>query len=382
VQSDAIYQFAGVRGDGPDLALIHLPKPFPGIWIGYRLPFYQGSPDSLTGLTVAKYGRGFSSFSEQNPASGGAVIPEGFGTFRAADLKVDRVAGGEIRYLPNHAGQLTMPGDSGGPAFVWDRGVALLAGITSTGSWDCFKNVGATPAQIDANCRNSIFQLEQAHDVAIPSVRRSIEAVLKTQWHPTATSEPVWIHRPEIETSVWAISDVNKATWAQAARLAAKLCYNRGFVAGHFDGHQNLAAGEYGIQCAGRGATFYDVTQPQIASTGWGFTDVNQVNWAQANRAAERLCAGANLGYVGGHFNGQMANGKYGIFCYKDNAQWFDALGTDIANTGWGFRGKLDNENWAQAARAAVGYCRARGFSGGFMNGHEVPGKYGVVCQK
>jgi hypothetical protein len=32
--------------------------------------------------------------------------------------------------------------------------------------------------------------------------------------------------------------------------------------------------------------------------------------------------------------------------------------------------------------RAATGFCQGKGFDGGFMNGHQMPNKYGVVCQK
>jgi hypothetical protein len=193
----------------------------------------------------------------------------------------------------------------------------------------------------------------------------------------------VWIFRPEIEITQWPLDDVNTVSWAQGARAGVKLCYNRGFVGGHFDGHQDVAKGGYGIHCSGKGTTWRDVTTAEITATQWGFTDINQVNWAQANRAAERLCATANQGFVGGHFNGHMKDGRFGLFCYKDGAQWFDANDADIAATGFGFpTPKLDNVLWAQAARAATGFCRGKGFGGGFMNGHQVPGKYGVVCQK
>jgi hypothetical protein len=115
----------------------------------------------------------------------------------------------------------------------------------------------------------------------------------------------------------------------------------------------------------------------------WRFEDVNAVSWAQANRAAERYCATRNQGFAGGHFNGHMRDGQYGLFCYRDGAQWFDATDSELAATGFGFSTpNLDDVLWAQAARAAVGFCRNKGFSGGFMNGHQVPGRYGVVCQK
>ena len=386
VDSDAIYQFADARtalNPGPEVALIHLSSRFPGVSTGYRLQLYQGSLDSLRGKTIAKYGRGLSSYAEQNPASGGTVRPEGFGVYRAADFKVNQAAGAKITYLPNDTGQAIQPGDSGGPGFLWDNGMVFLVGITSTAAWDCFDKSGMTAASVDANCRNSIFRQNQSHDVAIPAVKAAMEAVLKTTWHPAVTSEPISVFRPEVDMTPWRFADTNAARWAQAARVAAKLCYSRGFVAGHFDGHQDLAKGTYGIQCSGRGAVWRDATAAEIAATQWGFSDIDQVNWAQANRAAERLCASANQGFAGGHFNGHMADGKFGLFCYRDGAQWFDASAAEIAASGLALSApKLDDVSWAQAARAAVGFCRGKGFSGGFMNGHEATGQYGIVCQK
>ena len=92
----------------------------------------------------------------------------------------------------------------------------------------------------------------------------ALESVLKTTWHPNVTSEPVCIFRPEIQVTQWPFDDVNTVTWAQAARVGAKLCYNRGFVGGHFDGHQDISKGGYGIQCSGSGATWYDVNAADI----------------------------------------------------------------------------------------------------------------------
>ena len=113
-KSDAIYQFAdvdaGVNNPGLDLALIHLSTKFPGINTGYRLQLYQGSLDSLRGLTVAKYGQGPSSLAESNPATGGSVSSEGGGVYRAADLKVNQVTGTRIKYLPNESAQFCSRG--------------------------------------------------------------------------------------------------------------------------------------------------------------------------------------------------------------------------------------------------------------------------------
>ena len=88
-------------------------------------------------------------------------------------------------------------------------------------------------------------------------------------------------------------------------------------------------------------------------------------------------------GFAGGHFTGHQIGKLVSLICYRDGAQWFDAPDQKIAATGWGFPTySLDDNNWAQAARAATGFCRDQGFSGGFMNGHQVPGRFGVVCQR
>lgn len=394
--SDAIYQFADASqttNPGAEFALVHLSTPVAGIAPGYRMQLYSGSGASLVGATVAKYGRGLSTLADRNPATGSPSAPGGFGIYRAADLVVDTAEDYRLKYKPNSAGQMLMPGDSGGPGIVFSQGTALLVGITSTATWACFNRMGATAAQIDQNCRDSTYIVNQAHDVSLPVVKAAVEAVLKTTWNPRVTSQPVMINYPELALTaperahpVIPVADVNLLPWAHAARMASKMCYNRGFSAGHFDGHQQLTAEisdrSFGLQCSGVGTVWRDATLAEVAASGWGFTDIKVVSWAQANRAAERLCAGANQGFAGGQFNGHQDGDRVGLFCYKDGAQWFDASEQEIANTGWGFsRQKLDDNDWAQAARAATGFCRGKGMSGGFMNGHQVPGKYGVVCQ-
>ena len=92
--------------------------------------------------------------------------------------------------------------------------------------------------------------------------------MLKSQWHATATSEPIWVQSAEITGTKWGFNDANNVGWAQAARAAAAMCYNRGFVGGHFDGHQDVAAGAYGIQCSGTGATYYDVSRSPWMANG------------------------------------------------------------------------------------------------------------------
>lgn len=203
-----------------------------------------------------------------------------------------------------------------------------------------------------------------------------------TQPRTLEIAQSLWSTRQDLARTQWDFADANTVGWAQAERAATEICAARGFAAGRFTGHQDLAKGDFGLLCLGEGTIWRDVSAQEIAATNWSFTDVNQVNWALAARAAERLCAAANGGFAGGHFNGHQVNGKYGLYCYGNGSRWFDASGAELAATGFGFATpRLDDVQWAQAMRAAYGYCQGKGFAAGFMNGHQAPDKYGVVCQ-
>jgi len=277
------------------------------------------------------------------------------------------------RILRTAGGQIPRPGDSGGPSFIFVNGTPVLVGIHSGGGCTV-PPAGASPAGSGS-----------AHQNNLPRVREWIDAVFKSKWKPGAQSQPVYVYPSEVSGTRWNVPNVNNVHWAQAARASAAMCFNRGFAGGHFDGHQGVlppvAGNGFGLQCSGGDTQWFDVTTAQMDSQ-WRFSgDINNVNWAQAGRTAERFCA--TRGFAGGQFNGHQRGGSYGLFCYRGGAQWFDATDAQVAATGWGFpTPRLDDNLWAQAARAAVGFCRGKGFSGGFMNGHQVPGRFGIVCQK
>lgn len=387
--SDAIYQFGGGLDNngrfldlsyGPDLALVHLSQSFSiaGSTTNFSNRLYAGSPASLNGKIIATYGQGISIYAQPGTPP---LPPLGAGIWRAADLTVSAVSGGTYTIGPNSQTQITAFGDSGGPGFIWDNNIPYITGIQSRSAAVCNNTTPAT-------CQQTVTGITLSTVTSVPAARDWLAAVLKTQWHPAASSEPIWVQSAEITGTKWGFNDANNVGWAQAARAAAAMCYNRGFVGGHFDGHQDVANGAYGIQCSGSGATFYDVSSVAMDAR-WAFADVDSVSWAQANRVAERFCATQSQGFAGGHFNGHMAPAiglvpaRYGLLCYKNGAQWFDATDAELAATGFGFpTPRLDDVLWAQAARAAVGFCRGKGFSGGFMNGHQGPNAYGVVCQK
>lgn len=195
-------------------------------------------------------------------------------------------------------------------------------------------------------------------------------------------AQSLWSTRQDLARTQRNFADANTVGWAHAERAATEICTARGFAAGHFTGHQDLTKGDFGLLCRGEGTVWRDVSVQEIAATNWAFSEVDQVNWAQAARAAERLCAAANGGFAGGQFNGHQANGKYGLYCYGTGSRWFDASDAELAATGFGFATpRLDDVPWAQAMRAAYGFCQGKGFAAGFMNGHQAPNKYGVVCQ-
>lgn len=378
--SDAFYQFGGgLNGVGKmqdptstDLGLVHLSSPFSvgGKTTGFTNQLYSGTPASLNGKTVAAYGQGFNTYATATQP------PQGLGIWRAADLTVSNVRGALYDVTPNAQGQVNIYGDSGGPSFIWENNTPYVTGIQSTAVPVC------SNATTSATCQQTTTSISVATQTSVPATREWIAAVLATQWNATVTSQPIFTGAAEITGTKWSFHDANQVGWAQAARAAETMCYNRDFVGGHFDGHQDIAKGGYGIQCSGKGATWFDITRAQMDPL-WAFTDVNTVSWAQAGRAAERFCATRGQGFAGGQFTGHSAAGKYGIFCYKDGAQWFDATDAQLAATGFGFATpRLDDVQWAQAARAATGACRDKGFSGGFLNGHQAPGKYGLVCQK
>jgi hypothetical protein len=216
----------------------------------------------------------------------------------------------------------------------------------------------------------------------------TVEQIIATSWNRTAPTHvfdvdyeisPLLFFDPSRVNEI----DMNLRRWAIAARAAHEMCFNRGFVGGHMTGNQ--LSGKYGVACAGQGAVWRDASSIEIAASGWSFTDVDTAQWAQAGRAATQLCA--QKGFVGGHFNGNQKAGlglvppAFGLVCYGPPAAFFDATTEEINATGWPV-GDLNSAGWAQAGRAAASFCNAKGFPAGFMTGHQLPGKYGVVCQR
>lgn len=366
----AIYLFGGLADVGPDLALLHLQSAF-NVSGNFTNQIWTGGRDAVVGKTVSFYGQGYGSCATNN-----------YGQYLAADLLVQSGAyaatvkpvspsestnysatsdGNSYRVVRNAQGRIPWTGDGGGPAFIFNNGTRYLVGIQSGFGGAC----GA-----------------DAYQTNLPPLRDWIAAVFMSQWAPGAQSSPVYVYPAEVTGSKWGLQDVNTINWAQAARAAAAMCYNRGFAGGHFDGNEGakspIPQSGFGILCSAGDTLWKDATLADISQSGWAFTDINAVNWAQAGRAAQGICDNLKQGYVGGQFNGQMLNGKFGLFCYRAGAQHFDAISSELRIG----QAPLDETQWAQLARAATTFCRNKGFGGGFMVGNQLAGKFGVVCQK
>jgi hypothetical protein len=130
----------------------------------------------------------------------------------------------------------------------------------------------------------------------------------------------------------------------------------------------------FGVICDGIGQ-FFNVTDADIDSTGWSFRGDN-ATWDTQARAAFALCN--RRGFEGGSFTGNINGDIHALSCYPGTI--INAHDADLDATGWGFRG--DNTGWGQAGRAAYGFCVARGYRSGQMNGNIFGDLHGVVCSK
>jgi hypothetical protein len=67
--------------------------------------------------------------------------------------------------------------------------------------------------------------------------------------------------------------------------------------------------------------------------------------------------------------------------CVQDPraSSWFDATNTELTNTGWPVP-DVGTTSWAQAHRAAYGYCRSKLYKGGQLNGWQSQTAKGTIC--
>src|SRR5687767_5657331 len=94
--------------------------------------------------------------------------------------------------------------------------------------------------------------------------------------------------------------------WARPQREAIDFCKKHGRATGLAIGTY-IGHGEYERIClSDQQQRWFDATQAQINATGWGFNDVNSVDWPRAYRAAFGLCKSFDPSFVGGFFTGFM----------------------------------------------------------------------------
>jgi len=367
---------------GYDLALMRLVASITGE------PFRQKNiwSTNVQGRSAIFYGRGLSTYYQPGPPP----VPSSSGTWRQANLTIKEqksypYTGWEnLLVAPsNYAGQVCAPGDSGGPVFLVKSPEVFLLAIQVWGYWTCANKSSM------ANCKSTITNISECRANMIPVW--TVEQIIASSWNTAAATyvfdasneiSPYLFNDPTHELNI----DMNLRSWQITARAANEMCFNRGFVGGHMTGHQ--LPGKWGVACAGSGAVWRDASTAELVASGWSFADVETVHWAHARRAATNICV--KEGFVGGHFNGHQLAGSgifgalplnLGLVCYGAPAVFYDATPEEINATGWPV-GDLNTVGWAQAARAATNFCAGKGFAAGFMTGHQVPGKYGVVCQR
>ncbi|MEX5236107.1 hypothetical protein [Kocuria arenosa] len=181
----------------------------------------------------------------------------------------------------------------------------------------------------------------------------------------------------QISDTGWPVSNPETTKWAQAARAGHGFCEEREYVGGFLNGH--YFGNRKGVVCVNaKDAKWFNATTGQLEDTGWPVPNPDTVDWAQAARAAHGFCAERE--YAGGFLNGHHFRNRKGVVCVgKQDAQWFDATNGQLLDTGWPVN-DVGSVTWAQGARAAHGFCEERGFVGGFMNGHQLGNRKGVVC--
>jgi len=85
------------------------------------------------------------------------------------------------------------------------------------------------------------------------------------------------------------------------------------------------------------------------------------------------------------HMRGDLACSAWISPVNAQFSTWFDITKPELDQTGWGFA-DINSVPWAQAARAAYGFCTNNGFVGGRLNGYQaldasnIVSRVGVIC--
>lgn len=353
---------------GFDLAIVHIPQPI--VSNTFR---QKPLSDSTNGSSLEVFGQGIN-----------ALSGSGVGTWRTATLTVSSEVSQTpypklLNFQADSAGQVCAPGDSGGPFFNSDESalVAIQVGIQAKCSnpttWN---NCKATLTSI-TNCQANMLPLGVIHDVQSMSWDTSQTTSvfdISSELQPLYSFDP---NRADI--------DVNLHDWAISARAANEMCADRGYQGGHLTGNQLNY--KFGLACSSVGNTsFRDVTPADLGDVGESSFTLD-IGWARAARAAHALCV-KNPNFVGGFFTGFQAatvfgsfanSNNFGLICLKAPDKFIDAPAPEL---GWAPQIDLANIKWAEGSRAAMKFCQKQGFLTGFLNGNQLNGNLGVICQK
>ncbi|MGH8637238.1 MAG: hypothetical protein ACREUZ_08915, partial [Burkholderiales bacterium] len=177
--------------------------------------------------------------------------------------------------------------------------------------------------------------------------------------------------------TLWPLEDPDRASYAQAHRMATELAAGKGLGGGRLTGHR--IGEQIGVLCLPRaGTTFIDVDTDEIAATSFGFTDIDSAPWAQVARAATEIARARGFG--AGIFTGhQLANRCGWIGIEAALVSVFDIDDRTVQENQWHFD-DINTVPWARAARLATGVCTARGFAGGFFTGHQLPNRRQIAA--
>jgi V8-like Glu-specific endopeptidase len=339
---DALYKFGVSANDttGPDIGLIRLSAPVPNGGFTNRF-FTRLNRTNPVGKSVTLYG-------------------QSTGAYLKTTSTVASAAGRNLKLQANSTGSTTAPGDSGGPTFLAENGQTLLVGLTTT--------TGGTIAAI-----------HPAVNWLIAATRTFLDQT--RPFAATVVMADEIAAQPEGNRFGGTNSQVGR-DWPSVQRSVTMMCAKRGFIGGTLVPDTTVANGVLKIACIGRtGGSTMQASQAQIDATQSGFNDLGSVGWAQAGRAAARLCASLP-GTIGGFFDGSVSGSvgaqTLGLVCVNRNAgEFVDADSSSLPTLG---QADLNTVDWL-AARAEVStFCRGFGFEGGIANGNQIPGKRGVAC--
>ena len=388
--ADYIYRSWALEDAGPlyDVALVHLRAPIRvnGSTSNYMMQMTDLTSDQMKGLNVAVYGRGINALAFRNSA--GVDMPTtGDNQFRSYVFPVDTTERKYFWFSKGPNSQTVAGGDSGGPTFETSKFVPRVAGVHA---WCNFNCLPGKPCGGAGNW-TWVSDIKRCADTPIGNLRDALAGVMGQVWDPARPIQTVQVSDSERQVlDDMALGNLGGRSWDYARRAAQMYCRNRGYEFGFLDGNYQDNV-RYQARCVSAVTGYwYDAGPADMGRINDRFATIYNVNWAQAARAANDICAKRDTFNVGGLFTGWeaktapaggFADQRTGVWCFnKSNATWFDSTSGELAAQGTPM-GDLNATNWSVAGRAATEYCRRKHYpAGGFFNGHQVGDKRGVVC--